>query len=292
MADGAIPFAFSPKRPVSRTLKHQAYRPATRTTQRHREVVHERADGVVAHQAAYHMHRAVGTAKANGDHATTPSTQRARPRFVAWSAALLHRGRDQAPTRERKPAFSAPSATSSLHGMHRRSRLRMSGGHFRDLASHFRNCSPQLACDLRYRRTGAQPNSKDFKLGGRPLRLSVCTFHCQLAFRESPLTSSPYQSRSSTLRSTPGTFRIPCRCSCANATKEDAMRTFVMTLAAAVVAATAVPLMNGIASAQVDVDVRVGPPGVKIEEPRRPDVVIEEPRRPGVVIQETEGRKR
>ena len=70
------------------------------------------------------------------------------------------------------------------------------------------------------------------------------------------------------------------------------MRTFSMTLAAAVVAATAVPLINGIASAQVDVDVRVGPPGVKIEDPRRPDVVIEEPRRPGVVIQETEGRKR
>jgi hypothetical protein len=38
------------------------------------------------------------------------------------------------------------------------------------------------------------------------------------------------------------------------------MRTFVMTLAAAVVAATTVPLMNGVASAQADVDVRVGPP--------------------------------
>jgi hypothetical protein len=77
-----------------------------------------------------------------------------------------------------------------------------------------------------------------------------------------------------------------------NATREDAMRTLLMTLAAASVATTAIPLMNGVASAQADVDVRVGPPGVKIEEPRRPDVVIEKPRRPGVVIEETEGRKR
>jgi hypothetical protein len=70
------------------------------------------------------------------------------------------------------------------------------------------------------------------------------------------------------------------------------MRTFSMTLAAAVLAATAVPLMNGIALGQADVDVRVGPPGVKIEDPRRPDVVIEEPRRPGVVIEETKGSNR
>jgi hypothetical protein len=40
-------------------------------------------------------------------------------------------------------------------------------------------------------------------------------------------------------------------------------------LTAATVAAIAVPLMNGVASAQADVDVRVGPPGVKIAEPRR-----------------------
>src|SRR5215469_13553338 len=157
----------------------------------------------------------------------------------------------------------------------------MLGGHVRDLALHFRNRSPQLVCDLRYRGAGAQSEPKDFKLGGRPLeRLFVCTFHCQLAFRDCPLTSTGYQSRSPTLRSTAGTFRILRRCFWANTTREDAMRTFVMTLAAAVVAATAVPLINGIASAQVDVDVRVGPPGVKIEDPRRPDVVIEEPRRP------------
>jgi hypothetical protein len=59
------------------------------------------------------------------------------------------------------------------------------------------------------------------------------------------------------------------------------MRMLLM-IAAASVAATTVPLMNGVALAQVDVDVRVGPPAVKIDEPRRP----------GVVIEETEGRKR
>jgi hypothetical protein len=70
------------------------------------------------------------------------------------------------------------------------------------------------------------------------------------------------------------------------------MRMLLVTLATVSAVAAAIPLMNGMASAQADVDVRIGPPGVKIEEPRRPDVVIEEPRRPGVVIEETEGRKR
>src|SRR5215471_8661583 len=121
MADGAIPLAFGPERPVSRMLKHQAYRPATRTTQRHREVAHERADGVVAHQATYHMHRAAGTTKTNGDHATPPSTQREIRRFVAWSAVLLHRARST------RPAISAPAGSLSLRGAHRRSSPRIFG---------------------------------------------------------------------------------------------------------------------------------------------------------------------
>jgi hypothetical protein len=70
------------------------------------------------------------------------------------------------------------------------------------------------------------------------------------------------------------------------------MRKLLMSLAAASVVAIVAPLTNGMALAQADVDVRVGPPSVKIEEPRRPDVVIEEPRRPGVVIEETKGSKR
>jgi hypothetical protein len=42
------------------------------------------------------------------------------------------------------------------------------------------------------------------------------------------------------------------------------------------------------------VDIRVGPPAVRIEEERRPGVVIEERRRPGpgVVIEGTDGRRR
>jgi hypothetical protein len=78
------------------------------------------------------------------------------------------------------------------------------------------------------------------------------------------------------------------------------MRTIVFAVAASAVVLTSAPLLAGTVSAtsiqmaQVDVDVRVGPPAVRIEEDRRPGVVIEERRRvaPGVVIEGTDGRRR
>ena len=77
------------------------------------------------------------------------------------------------------------------------------------------------------------------------------------------------------------------------------MRTIVLAVAASAAVLTSAPLLAGSASAasiqlaQVDVDVRVGPPAVRIEEERRPGVVIEERRRvaPGV-IEGTDGRRR
>jgi len=75
------------------------------------------------------------------------------------------------------------------------------------------------------------------------------------------------------------------------------MRTTILAIAAAATVAAAPPLLaerataNPAQLAQADVDVRVGPPGARIEEHRRPGAVIEEHRRPGVVIEETEGRK-
>jgi hypothetical protein len=77
------------------------------------------------------------------------------------------------------------------------------------------------------------------------------------------------------------------------------MKTILISAATAAVMLTAAPLFAGTATAgsmrlaQADVDVRIGAPGVKIEERhRRPDVVIEKERRPGVVIEETTGRGR
>ena len=75
------------------------------------------------------------------------------------------------------------------------------------------------------------------------------------------------------------------------------MRTIVLAVAASAAVLMSAPLLAGTASAasiqlaQVDVDVRVGPPAVRIEEERRPGVVIEERRRvaPGVVIEGTDG---
>ena len=76
--------------------------------------------------------------------------------------------------------------------------------------------------------------------------------------------------------------------------------TIVLAVAASAAVLMSAPLLAGTASAasiqlaQVDVDVRVGPPAVRIEEERRPGVVIEERRRvaPGVVIEGTDGRRR
>jgi hypothetical protein len=65
------------------------------------------------------------------------------------------------------------------------------------------------------------------------------------------------------------------------------MRTIVFAVAASGAMLTSAPLLAGAASpasvqlAQVDVDVRVGPPAVRIEEERRP-----------VVIEGTDGRRR
>jgi hypothetical protein len=78
------------------------------------------------------------------------------------------------------------------------------------------------------------------------------------------------------------------------------MRTIVFAATAAAAVLTSAPLLSGTASAasvqlaQVDIDVRVGPPVGRIEEERRPGVVIEERRRPdpGVVIEGTDGRRR
>ena len=66
------------------------------------------------------------------------------------------------------------------------------------------------------------------------------------------------------------------------------MRTIVLAVAASAAVLMSAPLLAGTASAasiqlaQVDVDVRVGPPAVRIEEERRP----------GVVIEGTDGRRR
>jgi hypothetical protein len=73
------------------------------------------------------------------------------------------------------------------------------------------------------------------------------------------------------------------------------MRTtlFAMTTAAAaLLALSAVPTSAG-QMQLAQADVRVGPPGVTVEEHRGPGVTIEERHhRPGVVIEETEGRRR
>ena len=71
------------------------------------------------------------------------------------------------------------------------------------------------------------------------------------------------------------------------------MRTTMLAVTAAAVI-TAAPVLTGTARAdsiRLAQDVRVGPPGVRVEEHRGP-AVIEEHRRPGVVIEETEGRRR
>jgi hypothetical protein len=74
------------------------------------------------------------------------------------------------------------------------------------------------------------------------------------------------------------------------------MRTIVLAVAASVAVLMSAPSLAGTASAAsmqlAQVDVRVGPPAVRIEEERRPGVVIEERRRvaPGVVIED--GRRR
>jgi hypothetical protein len=72
------------------------------------------------------------------------------------------------------------------------------------------------------------------------------------------------------------------------------MRTMMLAVAAVAAMVTVAPALTGTASAasiQLAQDIRVGPPGVRIEEHRGP-AVIEEHRRPGVVIEETEGRRR
>ncbi len=65
------------------------------------------------------------------------------------------------------------------------------------------------------------------------------------------------------------------------------MRTTMLAVAAVAAVLTA-PSFTVTASAD---EVRVGPPGVRVEEHHGP-AVIEEHRRPGVVIEETEGRRR
>jgi hypothetical protein len=72
------------------------------------------------------------------------------------------------------------------------------------------------------------------------------------------------------------------------------MRTTMLAVAAVAAVITAAPVLTGTASAdsiRLAQDIRVGPPGVRVEEHRGP-AVIEEHRRPGVVIEETEGRRR
>ena len=74
------------------------------------------------------------------------------------------------------------------------------------------------------------------------------------------------------------------------------MRTILFAVSTAAALLTSAPLLSGAASAAslqlAQVDIRVGPPAVMIEEERRPGVVIEERRRPGpgVVIEGTDGR--
>ena len=76
------------------------------------------------------------------------------------------------------------------------------------------------------------------------------------------------------------------------------MRTILFAASTAAALLTSAPLLSGTASAAslrlAQVDIRVGPPAVRIEEERRPGVVIEERRRPGpgVVIEGTDGRRR
>jgi hypothetical protein len=73
------------------------------------------------------------------------------------------------------------------------------------------------------------------------------------------------------------------------------MRTTMLAVAAVAAVITTAPALNGTASGADSIrlaqDIRVGPPGVRVEEHRGP-AVIEEHRRPGVVIEETEGRRR
>jgi hypothetical protein len=72
------------------------------------------------------------------------------------------------------------------------------------------------------------------------------------------------------------------------------MRTTMLAVTAVAAVITAAPVLTGTASAdsiRLAQDIRVGPPGVRVEEHRGP-AVIEEHRRPGVVIEETEGRRR
>ena len=71
------------------------------------------------------------------------------------------------------------------------------------------------------------------------------------------------------------------------------MRTTMLAVATVAAVITAAPAVTGTAGAdsiRLAQDIRVGPPGVRIEEHRGP-AVIEEHRRPGVVIEETEGRR-
>jgi hypothetical protein len=76
------------------------------------------------------------------------------------------------------------------------------------------------------------------------------------------------------------------------------MRTILFAASTAAALLASAPLLTGTASAAslqlAQVDIRVGPPAVRIEEERRPGVVIEERRRPGpgVVIEGTDGRRR
>ena len=75
------------------------------------------------------------------------------------------------------------------------------------------------------------------------------------------------------------------------------MRTIVFAVAASGAMLTSAPLLAGAASpasvqlAQVDVDVRVGPPAVRIEEERRPGVVIEEEMPAGYAAAPAERRR-
>ena len=64
------------------------------------------------------------------------------------------------------------------------------------------------------------------------------------------------------------------------------------TAAAVLLPLSAVPTSAG-QMQMAQADIRVGPPGVTVEERRGPGPVIEERHpRPGVVIEETEGRRR